>query len=83
MRHHNIISTCTTSALQSFLTSAFCFYDAETPYPDNMELVFIYSVFIKGDHTYFDIESCGGVNGTELYPDVKYMTVSEFLDTLL
>ncbi|KAG2241152.1 hypothetical protein Bca52824_090439 [Brassica carinata] len=39
---------------------------------------------IKGHHTYFEIdESCGGVNGTELYPDVKYMTVSEFLDTLL
>ncbi|CAH8379958.1 unnamed protein product [Eruca vesicaria subsp. sativa] len=56
----------------------------ETPYPDDMDMVFIYSVFIKGDHTYFDIdESCGGVNGTELYPDVKYMTVSEFLDTLL
>uniref|UniRef100_A0A1J3GLJ9 Putative pinoresinol-lariciresinol reductase 3 n=1 Tax=Noccaea caerulescens TaxID=107243 RepID=A0A1J3GLJ9_NOCCA len=55
----------------------------ETPYPDNMEMVFIYSVFIKGDHTYFDIESCGGVNGTEIYPDVKYMTVSEFLDTLV
>ncbi|VVB10362.1 unnamed protein product [Arabis nemorensis] len=55
----------------------------ETPYPDNMEMVFIYSVFIKGDHTYFDIESSGGVNGTELYPDVNYMTVSEFLDTLL
>ncbi|KFK30086.1 isoflavone reductase-like protein [Arabis alpina] len=55
----------------------------ETPYPDNMEMVFIYSVFIKGDHTYFDIESSSGVNGTELYPDVKYMTVTEFLDTLL
>ncbi|ESQ53669.1 hypothetical protein EUTSA_v10025756mg [Eutrema salsugineum] len=55
----------------------------ETPYPENMEMVFIYSVFIKGDHTYFDIESSGGVSGTELYPDVKYMTVSEFLDTLL
>ncbi|EOA17069.1 hypothetical protein CARUB_v10005310mg [Capsella rubella] len=55
----------------------------ETLYPDNMEMVFIYSVFIKGDHTYFDIESSGGMNGTELYPDVKYMTVSEFLDTLL
>ncbi|KAF8112280.1 hypothetical protein N665_0065s0058 [Sinapis alba] len=55
----------------------------ETPYPDDMEMVFIYSVFVKGHHTYFDIESCGGVNGTELYPDVKYMTVSEFLDTLL
>lgn len=25
---------------------------AETPYPDNMEMIFIYSVFVKGDtHT--------------------------------
>lgn len=68
----------------SLALSAFCLCDAETPYPDDMEMVFIYSFFIKGHHTYFEIdESCGGVNGTELYPDVKYMTVSEFLDTLL
>ncbi|XP_010530827.1 PREDICTED: probable pinoresinol-lariciresinol reductase 3 [Tarenaya hassleriana] len=54
-----------------------------TPYPENMDHVFIYSVFVKGDHTYFDIESSGGVNGTELYPSVRYTTVSEFLDSLL
>ncbi|THG13843.1 hypothetical protein TEA_014321 [Camellia sinensis var. sinensis] len=38
----------------------------ETPYPDNMDMVFIYSAFVKGDHTYFDIESSGGVDGTKL-----------------
>ncbi|KAK1560592.1 hypothetical protein Q3G72_028509 [Acer saccharum] len=55
----------------------------ETPYPDNMEMVFIYSIFIKGDHTYFDVESSGGVEGTKLYPHLKYTTISRYLDTLL
>lgn len=56
---------------------------AVIPYPDNMKMIFIYSTFIKGDHTYFDIESSGGVDGTKLYPELKYTTISEFLDTLL
>ena len=47
-----------------------------------MELVFIYSAFVKGDQTYFDIESCGGVEGTELYPHVNYTTIEQYLDTL-
>ncbi|KAJ7978352.1 Isoflavone reductase family protein [Quillaja saponaria] len=55
----------------------------ETPYPDNMPYVFIYSSFVKGDQTYFDIESSNGVDGTKLYPKLKYTTISEFLDTLL
>ncbi|XP_024030133.1 probable pinoresinol-lariciresinol reductase 3 [Morus notabilis] len=55
----------------------------ETPYPDRMEMVFIYSGFVKGDHTYFDIESSGGVEGTKLYPELKYTTISEYLDTLV
>ncbi|TXG64559.1 hypothetical protein EZV62_011553 [Acer yangbiense] len=55
----------------------------ETKYPDNMEMVFIYSIFIKGDHTYFDVESSGGVEGTKLYPHLKYTTISRYLDTLL
>ena len=46
-------------------------------------MVFIYSAFVKGDQTYFDIEVSGGVNGTKLYPEVKYTTISEFLDTLV
>ncbi|XP_041012825.1 probable pinoresinol-lariciresinol reductase 3 isoform X2 [Juglans microcarpa x Juglans regia] len=55
----------------------------EVPYPDNMKMIFIYSTFVKGDHTYFDIESSGGVDGTKLYPQLKYTTISEFLDTQL
>ncbi|KAI6677734.1 hypothetical protein NL676_038530 [Syzygium grande] len=55
----------------------------ETPYPDNMPFVFIYSVFIKGDQTYFDIESSRGLEGTQLYPYLKYTTISEYLDTLV
>lgn len=54
-----------------------------TPYPDNMALVFIYSAFIKGDQTYFDIESSGGADGTKLYPELNYTTISQYLDTLL
>lgn len=57
--------------------------NAEKPYPDNMEMVFIYSVFVKGDHTYFDIEAYGGVEGTKLYAHLRYTTINEYLDTLL
>ncbi|KAJ6346011.1 hypothetical protein OIU78_008625 [Salix suchowensis] len=55
----------------------------ETPYPDNMQMIFIYSAFVKGDHTYFDIDSHSGAEGTQLFPNVKYATISEFLETLL
>ncbi|XP_057964690.1 phenylcoumaran benzylic ether reductase Betv6-like [Malania oleifera] len=55
----------------------------DTPYPECLELIFIYSAFIKGDHTYFDIESSGGVEGTQLHAHVKYTTISDYLDTLL
>jgi hypothetical protein len=47
-----------------------------------MEMIFIYSAFIKGDNTYFDINS-SGVDATYLYPDVKYITISDYLDTLV
>ncbi|GAV58264.1 NmrA domain-containing protein [Cephalotus follicularis] len=55
----------------------------ETPYPNNMDMIFIYSAFVKGDHTYFDIESSVGVEGTQLYPHLEYTTISKHLDTLL
>lgn len=59
-----------------------CFGAADTPFPRNMELVFVYSAFVKGDHTYFDVDS-SGFDGTRLYPHVKHTTVSEYLDTLV
>ncbi|XP_054786100.1 probable pinoresinol-lariciresinol reductase 3 [Prosopis cineraria] len=55
----------------------------ETTFPDNFEKLFIYSAFILGDHTYFNIDSRSGVEGSELYPHVKYTTISEFLGTLV
>ncbi|XP_008784910.3 probable pinoresinol-lariciresinol reductase 3 [Phoenix dactylifera] len=54
----------------------------ETPFPGNRDFIFIYSAFIKGDHTYFSIDS-SGLDGSKLYPHVKYTTVSEYLDSLL
>jgi hypothetical protein len=38
-----------------------------------------HSVFVKGDHTNFEIEASFGVEASELYPDVKYTTVEEYL----
>ena len=48
-----------------------------------MQMVFIYSVFVKGDLTYFDIESSGGVDGIKMHPELKYTTITEHLDTLV
>lgn len=46
-------------------------------------MVFIYSVFVNGDQTHFDINSSGGVEGSQLYPNIKYTAISEYLDTLV
>ncbi|KAG5543182.1 hypothetical protein RHGRI_016061 [Rhododendron griersonianum] len=43
-------------------------------------LAIYHSVFVKGDQTNFEIEPSFGVEASELYPDVKYTTVEEFLD---
>ncbi|XP_072982856.1 probable pinoresinol-lariciresinol reductase 3 [Typha latifolia] len=53
-----------------------------TPFPMNMDFVFIYSSFVKGDHTYFNID-LSGFDGTHLYSHVKHTIVSDFLDTLV
>jgi hypothetical protein len=37
-------------------------------------------VFVKGDHTNFEIEPSFGVEASALYPDVNYTTVDESLD---
>ncbi|KAG0491504.1 hypothetical protein HPP92_004528 [Vanilla planifolia] len=51
-------------------------------YPDNRDLIFIYSAFIKGDHTFFNIDE-NGVDATKLYSNMAYTTVSQFLDNLV
>ncbi|XP_078149024.1 phenylcoumaran benzylic ether reductase Pyrc5-like isoform X1 [Carex rostrata] len=49
----------------------------------NPILAIYHSVYIKGDHTNFEIDPVIGVEATELYPDVKYTTVDEYLNRYL
>ncbi|CAI0377464.1 unnamed protein product [Linum tenue] len=42
-----------------------------------------HSVFVKGDQTNFEIEPSFGVEASELYPEVKYTTVDEYLNKLV
>ncbi|KAK6916410.1 NmrA-like domain, partial [Dillenia turbinata] len=52
----------------------------EAGIPLNVLLSIGHSVFVKGDHTNFQIEPSFGVEASALYPDVKYTTVDEYLD---
>ncbi|KAK1362353.1 Phenylcoumaran benzylic ether reductase [Heracleum sosnowskyi] len=52
----------------------------EAAAPQNLMLSIFHSVFIKGDQTNFEIEPCFGHEASQLYPDVKYTTVDEYLD---
>ncbi|KAI3848857.1 hypothetical protein MKX03_034243 [Papaver bracteatum] len=52
----------------------------EAPIPLQYILSIVDSVFVKGDQTFFEIEPSFGVEASELYPDVKYTTVDEYLD---
>jgi hypothetical protein len=54
---------------------------ADAPFPLKMDLIFIYSAFVKGDHTFFEFDL--STEGTQLYPHVNYTTVNEYLDTLV
>jgi phenylcoumaran benzylic ether reductase len=56
---------------------------AESPFPLNIVLDVCYSAYVKGDHTGFEIDPSVGVESSELYPDVKYATVDEYLNRFL
>ncbi|KAH0694437.1 hypothetical protein KY285_021534 [Solanum tuberosum] len=45
----------------------------------NYMLAVNHSTFVNGDHTNFEIEPSFGVEASEVYPDVKYTTVEEYL----
>ncbi|XP_039162790.1 phenylcoumaran benzylic ether reductase Pyrc5-like [Eucalyptus grandis] len=46
----------------------------------NVILAISHSVFLKGDHTNFEIEPSFGVKASELYPNIKYMTENQYLN---
>ncbi|XP_042493534.1 phenylcoumaran benzylic ether reductase Betv6-like [Macadamia integrifolia] len=51
----------------------------EAPNPENLTLAIGHSVYVEGDQTNFKIEPSFGLEASELYPDVKYTTVDEYL----
>ncbi|XP_006301452.2 isoflavone reductase homolog P3 [Capsella rubella] len=51
----------------------------ESPVPIKNLLAINHSVFVKGDQTNFTIEPSFGYEASELYPDVKYTTIDEYL----
>ncbi|KAK3022143.1 hypothetical protein RJ639_045282 [Escallonia herrerae] len=50
--------------------------------PDSAKLLLSngHCVYIKGDQTNFEIEPTFGVEASQLYPDVSYTTVDDYLD---
>ncbi|KAL3697294.1 hypothetical protein R1sor_011370 [Riccia sorocarpa] len=53
----------------------------ETPFPNNTPHAVRYSVWVKGSQN-FELAS-NDVEATELYPDVRYKTMSEYLDQFI
>ncbi|XAR64134.1 hypothetical protein NMG60_11024362 [Bertholletia excelsa] len=52
----------------------------ESPFPSSVILSINHSAFVKGDQTNFEIDPSFGIEASELYPDVKYTSVEEYLD---
>ncbi|XP_010058177.2 phenylcoumaran benzylic ether reductase Pyrc5 [Eucalyptus grandis] len=55
----------------------------ETAFPLNLMLAISLSTFVKGDQTDVEIEPSFGVEASELYPDVKYITMDQYLDQIV
>ncbi|KAJ0801248.1 putative NmrA-like domain, NAD(P)-binding domain superfamily [Helianthus annuus] len=51
----------------------------ESPFPQNLVMSIMHAIFVTGVHTNIEIEPSFGVEASELYPDVKYTTVDEYL----
>jgi len=56
--------------------------DADTPFPANIIIAISHSIFVKGDQTNFEIGPAGA-EASQLYPDVKYTTVDEYLSNFV
>jgi len=56
---------------------------AEAPFPINIIASLNYSVFVKGATTNIEIDPSFAVEASELYPDVKYTSVEEYISRLV
>jgi phenylcoumaran benzylic ether reductase len=79
---HFSLCTFTRFSFAVFWLYSLC-YIPEAPMPLNVVLSISHSVLVKGDHTNFDIDPSFGVETTELYPEVKYITVDEHINKFL
>ncbi|KAI3441934.1 NmrA domain-containing protein [Psidium guajava] len=55
----------------------------EAAFPLNLMLAVYHSVFVKGGETDVEIEPSFGVEASELYPEVNYTTVDQYLDQIV
>ncbi|GAU26225.1 hypothetical protein TSUD_224160 [Trifolium subterraneum] len=55
----------------------------ESPFPENFMAALGHSMSVKGDTTNFEIDPSFGVEATELYPDVKYTSVDNYLNAFV
>ncbi|CAD6239231.1 unnamed protein product [Miscanthus lutarioriparius] len=55
----------------------------EAAFPLNILLSLGLSTFVRGEQANFDINPAVGVEATQLYPDVAYTTVDEYLNRLI
>lgn len=53
-----------------------------TPFPGNFMVAIFHSIYVKGDQSNFELGP-EHVEASQLYPDVKYTTVDEYLDQFL
>ena len=69
------------SKMVGVLILFFFFSSAECSNPLNLLLLSIaHSTFVKGNLRDFEIKASNGVEASELYPEVKYTTIDEYLD---
>ncbi|KAL1189401.1 Isoflavone reductase-like protein [Cardamine amara subsp. amara] len=51
----------------------------ESPHPLDLLFALNHAIFVKGDQTCFTIDPSSGVEASQLFPDVKYTSVDEYL----
>ncbi|KAH7520437.1 hypothetical protein FEM48_Zijuj08G0143600 [Ziziphus jujuba var. spinosa] len=60
----------------------FSLYFAAFPYPQNIQISILHSIFVKGDLMNFEVGD-GIVEATDIYPDIKYTSIHKLLDIFL
>ncbi len=55
----------------------------DSPSPLNLFVAVYHAILVRGAHTSFEIDPSFGFEASELYPDVTYTSVEEFLDLLV